>query len=381
MTRPLQPLYPLTDAARAEPLAAQIERYGSAGFPLVQFRGKPLDARIQWEQLREALGASQGRGGWPLICVNDRVDLAVLAAAEGFAPWGLHLGQRDLPHEEAARLPGLGGMRMGASTHGAEEWAALGAAVDHAGVGPFRATGTKPDHEAPIGLEGLAAGCAILRAKGIKPIAIGGLTAADAEACFRAGAESLAMTGEAARASDPSALGWAIQAARLRARPFDLSRGVVLAGCSGAGKSVLGARLAARSGLPFHDLDHAVALAERRSIAELFAREGEAAFRALEGRHLPPLLASPAVVSLGGGAWEVEAVRAAVAASGFLALWLAEPPDQCWARVAADPARPLAQDRQAFMDRHRSRLPRWSGLPCVSSFGRGIGELAKAMAT
>lgn len=379
MMRPLPPLYPITDAGSSRSLAAQVARYGSAGMALVQFRGKPLDAEAQWEQLREALIASHRSGGWPLICVNDRADLAVLAAAEGHAPWGLHLGQADLPHAEAAALPGLGGLRMGASTHGAEEWAALGAEVDHAGIGPFRATGTKPDHEAPVGLHGLAAGCAALRAKDIAPVAIGGLTVADAEACFGAGAECLAMIGEAARAADPAALGWSVQQARLRARPFDFRPGAVLTGSSGAGKSATGARLAERLGLPFHDLDRVVERAEGLPIAEVFAQRGEAAFRAMEAHHLAPLLARPSVIALGGGAWETEAVRAAVAASGFLALWLAEPPEHCWTRVHADPARPLARDREAFMARHRARLRRWSELPSVSSFGRGPDEVAKAL--
>lgn len=377
--RPLPPLYPITDAGSGLPPAAQIARYGDAGFPLAQFRAKHLDAKEQWEQLREALTASDREGGWPLICVNDRADLAVLAVAEGHAPWGLHLGQGDLPHAEAERLPGLEGVRMGASTHGPEEWAALGAEVDHAGVGPFRATGTKPDHEAPLGLDGLAAGCATLRAKGVAPIAIGGLRVADAAACFGAGAESLAMVGEAARAADPASLGWAVQQARLQARPFDFSHGVVLTGSSGAGKSATGARLAERLGLPFHDLDEVVERAEGLPIAEVFALRGEAAFRGMEGHHLAPLLVQPSVIALGGGAWETEAVRAAVTASGFLALWLAEPPGQCWARVHADPARPLARDREAFMARHRARLRRWSELPSVSSFGRSPAEVAKAL--
>ncbi|HET8714538.1 MAG TPA: thiamine phosphate synthase, partial [Holophagaceae bacterium] len=217
--RPLPPLYPITDAGRPEPLAAQVARLGAAGFPLVQFRGKPLDAGEQGAQLREALRATASDGGWPLICVNDRADLAVLAAREGLAPWGLHLGQSDLPHAEAAALPGLADLRLGASTHHPGEWNVASAPVDHAGVGPFRATGTKADHEPPIGLEGLAAGCAALRTKGISPIAIGGLRVEDAEACFQAGAESLAMVGEIGRAEDPAALGWAVQRARWRARP------------------------------------------------------------------------------------------------------------------------------------------------------------------
>ncbi|HEU4951671.1 MAG TPA: shikimate kinase, partial [Holophagaceae bacterium] len=314
-----------------------------------------------------------------LICVNDRADLAVLAVREGLAPWGLHLGQSDLPHAEAAALPGLAGLRFGASTHHAGEWASAQAPVDHAGVGPFRATGTKADHEPPIGLEGLAAGCASLRSRGLTPVAIGGLGLEDAEACFRAGAESLAMVGEVARAPDPAALGWAVQRARWRAQPLDLRRGVVLAGSSGAGKSTLGAALAAGLGLPFHDLDAVVEAAEGRTIAAIFSAEGETAFRAMEARHLTGLLARPGVLALGGGAWETAAVREAVAASGFLALWLAEAPARCWQRVAADPARPLAQDRDAFLALHRARLPRWAELPCILTFGRGAAEVAEAL--
>ena len=76
----LPPLYPITDTRRPEPLEDQIQRLGAAGFPLVQFRGKPLDAGAQWRALRTALAAARDRGGWPAICVNDRADLALLAS-------------------------------------------------------------------------------------------------------------------------------------------------------------------------------------------------------------------------------------------------------------------------------------------------------------
>jgi thiamine-phosphate diphosphorylase len=377
---PLPPLYPITDARASAPLSEQVRRLGEAGFPLVQFRGKPLEVEAQWEELRSALAIASDRGGWPLICVNDRADLAVLAAREGLAPWGLHLGQDDLPAAEAAKLPGLGGLHLGASTHGEAEWAAVDPACDHAGVGPFRATGTKQDHEAPIGPEGLAAGCAALRAKGIAPIAIGGLTLADAEACFRAGAEALAMVGELARAGDPASLGWEVQAARWRARPpFRRGQGLVLAGSSGAGKSHVGRVLAEGLGLPFHDLDEVIEAATRKSISQVFAEKGEGAFRALEAERLPALLERPAVVALGGGAWETASVREAVARSGFQPLWLAESPSRCWARVARDPGRPLAQDQALFHARHRARLARWSSLPMLLRFGRESGELARAL--
>ncbi len=378
--RSLPPLYPITDAGRAESLSAQIARLGEAGFPLVQFRAKALDAAAQMTQLRAALKASSANGGWPLICVNDRADLAVLAAAEGLAPWGLHLGQGDLSHGEAARLPGLGSLRLGASTHGPAECAALASPVDHAGVGPFRATATKADHDAPIGLEGLRAGCAALRAQGIAPIAIGGLTIADAEACFEAGAESLAMIGEIARAEDPAELGWRAQLARWRARPLEVARGILLTGSSGVGKSSFGSALAKATGLPFHDLDAVIAEAEGRSIPEIFTASGETAFRDLEARHLAPLLDRPAIIALGGGAWEMEGVRQVAEASGFRALWLAESPTKCWERVAQDPNRPLAQNREAFLARHRTRIARWAELDCILPFGRRPADLARAMA-
>jgi len=151
----LPPIYAITDARRDEPLAAQVERLGRAGFPLVQFRGKPLDAKRQWLELRSALVTAASQGGWPAICLNDRADLAVLAASEGLALWGLHLGQSDLPPGEALRLPGLERLHLGTSTRSPGEWGAPDPACDHAGVGPVRATGTKPDHAEPLGLEGL----------------------------------------------------------------------------------------------------------------------------------------------------------------------------------------------------------------------------------
>lgn len=377
---PLPPLYPITDASRPEPISAQIRRLGQAGFPLVQFRGKPLDAKAQWTELRAALADAAANGGWPFICVNDRTDLAMLAAQEGLAPWGLHLGQGDLPATEARRLPGLGACHIGASTHDPEEWGAVDPACDHAGVGPFRGTATKSDHVAPIGLEGLRAGCAALRAQGLAPIAIGGLGPADALACFEAGAESLAMVGEIHRSADPAALGWEVQQARWRVRPpFRRGQGVVILGGSGAGKSTLGRLLARRLGLAFHDLDEVIEADQGLPVSSIFAEQGEGAFRALETRLLPTLLATPAVVALGGGAWEAPANRNAVIAAGFVPLWLAEPPARAWERVGRDLLRPLAQDRSTFMARCAARASAWSLAPALLSFGRNPEDLVSAL--
>ncbi len=376
----LPPLYPITDPRLDLSLSEQIRRLGAAGFPLVQFRGKPLDAKAQWKELREALAASAAAGGWPNIVVNDRADLAILAAQEGLAPWGLHLGQDDLPPSEARRLPGLGAVHIGTSTHALGEWVEIDPACDHAGVGPFRGTASKGDHAEPIGLEGLREGCRRLRERDLAPVAIGGLTLADLPDIYAAGAESAAMIGEVARAENPSELLWQAQVARWRVRPLVRSgQGIVLAGGSGSGKSSLGAVLSVKSGLPLVDLDAAIEAAEGRLIPEIFASDGESTFRELEARHAREALGAPCVLALGGGAWEREELRDAVFESGFSALWLAEVPEKAWARVGGDPARPLAQERATFLSRYRARMARWSTLPMVLPLGRNLEQLASAL--
>lgn len=376
----LPPLYPLTDASRPEPLADQVRRLGEAGFPLVQFRGKPLDAARQWEELRQALSESAGNGGWPQVAVNDRADLALLAAREGLAPWGLHLGQDDLPPSEARQLPGLEGLHLGTSTHETVEWIQIDPACDHAGVGPFRATATKGDHAWPIGLEGLREGCRRLRALDLAPVAIGGLGPEDMPDCFAAGAEALAMTGAVARAESPTELLWAAQLERWRHDPpVNPGEGLVLLGGSGAGKSALARELAPRLGLRLVDLDAAVETRAGWGIPEIFRLQGEAGFRALETACLTEALARPCLVDGGGGLWEGAENRRRVREAGFRTLWVAERPAVAWARIQGDPARPLAQDRAAFMARWRSRMAHWSPEPCLLPLGRSAAELAQAL--
>jgi len=376
----LPPLYPITDARLECSLSEQIRRLGEAGFPLVQFRGKPLDAKEQWIQLRKALSESALNGGWPLICVNDRADLALLAAREGLAPWGLHLGQGDIPPAEAQALPGLAGLHFGTSTHEDTEWLGVDPACDHAGIGPFRATSTKGDHARPIGLEGLRAGCAVLRSRGLAPVAIGGLDLEDAQPCYEAGAESLAMVGEVGRSQEPRELLWRAQIARWQARlPIRRGCGLILVGGSGCGKTALAEALGRRMRMSAADLDVEAERLAGKAIARIFAEAGEPAFRDLEDRALSKLLSVPCVISLGGGAWECEGVRKQIRSAEFQVLWINENPLVAWNRVAQDPHRPLAGDRAAFLDRWRRRMPRWEEAPMILPLGRSPEILAETL--
>ena len=79
---------------------------------------------------------------------------------------------------------------------------------------------------------------------------------------------------------------------------------VTLIGFMGCGKSSVGRELARLLCCPFMDLDEVIEGSEERSIPEIFASDGEAAFRRMEAEHLQILLDShniSAVVALGGG--------------------------------------------------------------------------------
>src|SRR5262245_6346826 len=81
------------------------------------------------------------------------------------------------------------------------------------------------------------------------------------------------------------------------------ARSFILTGPPAAGKSTLGRALAERLGRHFLDLDEAVTSEAGRSVAEIFAAEGEAGFRARERRALSAALSGPArVIAAGGGA-------------------------------------------------------------------------------
>jgi shikimate kinase/3-dehydroquinate synthase len=136
-----------------------------------------------------------------------------------------------------------------------------------------------------------------------------------------------------------------------------LDRHVALVGFMGAGKSTLGAQVAERLGRRFVDLDRELERSLGQTVAEAFTQRGEAEFRVLEAEAALATLAHerPAVVALGGGAVETEAIRRALREHA-LTVHVEIDPATAWTRVGGGD-RPLAQEEASFHALHERRSP------------------------
>ncbi|GAA4356813.1 shikimate kinase [Hymenobacter saemangeumensis] len=109
-----------------------------------------------------------------------------------------------------------------------------------------------------------------------------------------------------------------------------------LIGLPGSGKTTLGRQLAAHFGLPFLDLDAEIEAQAGRSIPQIFAGEGEAAFRQLEAAVLRTVLAQPQPLLLAtGGGTPCFHGNMAVLNEGSFTLWLDVPVPVLAARLQA----------------------------------------------
>lgn len=122
---------------------------------------------------------------------------------------------------------------------------------------------------------------------------------------------------------------------------------IVLAGLPGAGKSTVGAALAARLGLRFIDIDQAIEQRSGATIAELFERIGESGFRALE-RALAAEQAGEqdVVIALGGGGFQDDATRALLLRR-CITIWLDPPHEVLLERLRGATHRPMFGDSDA----------------------------------
>jgi shikimate kinase len=134
----------------------------------------------------------------------------------------------------------------------------------------------------------------------------------------------------------------------------------VLTGFMGSGKSTVGPLLAARLGWQFLDADSVLEAEAGLTIAEIFARHGEAAFRDLEHAAIARLAATNSLVlALGGGAIERPQTRELLlAAPGTLLIHLEVRLETTLARCrGTEHLRPLLADRPNLQSRYNRRLP------------------------
>ena len=132
---------------------------------------------------------------------------------------------------------------------------------------------------------------------------------------------------------------------------------VFLIGFMGSGKTTVGALLGPALSLPFIGLDDLIVSAEGRSIASIFAAEGETFFRKVEARVLGEVLDSPpAVLSLGGGTFLPPENRRRIRGAGPC-IWLAVSLDEALERCRRGQGRPLALDPTEFSKLYEQRQP------------------------
>lgn len=158
----------------------------AAGARLIQIRTKSTALGKFLSDTTDALAAAR-RFGARLI-VNDRVDIAIAANADG-----VHLGQSDLPPKYARDLIGTDAI-IGFSTHNvAQAIEAMSEPIDYIAIGPVFPTTTKADHDPGIGLDVVRS---VRQAIGSFPlVAIGGITLEKALSVLDAGADSVAVIG------------------------------------------------------------------------------------------------------------------------------------------------------------------------------------------
>ena len=188
-------LYLVTDQSIAgtRTLADMVAAAVQGGVTCVQLREKHLNTRdflAQAVRLKQLLGPH----GIPLV-INDRIDIALACGAEG-----VHLGQSDMPVEQARQLLPPE-MFIGWSVETlADVTRSAALPVDYLGVSPIYATPTKSDAASPWGLEGLRQ---VRAATALPLVAIGGIHVGNAAELLQAGADGLAVVSALCAASDP----------------------------------------------------------------------------------------------------------------------------------------------------------------------------------
>tara|TARA_A100001391_G_C4938408_1_gene243837 strand:+ start:41 stop:664 length:624 start_codon:yes stop_codon:yes gene_type:complete len=190
-------LYLVTDPALCAErgLEATVMAAVRGGVSVVQLRDKHAsDEEMIAQAIR--LKALLDEYEVPLI-INDRIEVALASGADG-----LHIGQSDGDPVEARRRLGEDTL-IGLSVQTLDQLKAVDVErIDYLGLGPVHATPTKPDHAAPLGIEGLTQ---LVRSSPLPTVAIGGISLANAGEVMTSGTDGLAVVSALCSAEDPAA--------------------------------------------------------------------------------------------------------------------------------------------------------------------------------
>jgi thiamine-phosphate pyrophosphorylase len=195
-------LYALLDPERAgdATLGSLAQAVADGGATLVQLRDKLGSTRQLVAQARD-LKALLAPRSIPLL-VNDRVDVALAAAADG-----VHVGWDDMAPEDARRLLGPGAIIGLSIKTQAQAQAAPVEVVDYLCIGGVFATASKHNPEPPVGIDGLKSILTVIRRRAPRlPIgAIAGIDANNAAAVVAAGVDGVAVISALSLAPDVAA--------------------------------------------------------------------------------------------------------------------------------------------------------------------------------
>lgn len=149
---------------------------------MLQLREKKLSDRKLirvGKQIREIT-----RGTYTNFVINDRPDIAMICEADY-----LHLGQDDIPIEEARKI--VGNMKIGLSTHSIKQAKdALSKKPDYIGFGPIYPTNTKAIPDKPVGVDQLKE---VLQFSDVPVVAIGGIDNSNIINVINTGAPNVAL--------------------------------------------------------------------------------------------------------------------------------------------------------------------------------------------
>jgi shikimate kinase len=141
-------------------------------------------------------------------------------------------------------------------------------------------------------------------------------------------------------------------------------RRIVLVGFMGAGKTSVGTLLARRTGWRFVDIDQEIEAEAGRTIPEIFATDGEAAFRRWEADAVARWVRQDHVVLAPGGGWAVEEGRLEGVPPGTATVWLRVAPEEAVRRAGSSPGqRPLLAGDDPLRTARRmleARTPRYA---------------------